>query len=505
MKVLKIGIISDEPHHIQILADLIRSNFPGIKIEKAFLDDLTKKTKDQGLFLITPLSEDTGFKITFLINEQEYVEIITWPISSFFEDEKNKVRRLLRLGVKNVISRFFTKKPQYGRTSPWGILTGVRPTKIVHRFLAQGFSPKEVEEFLIRDFGLAVEKAQLLCAITQYQQEYLLKPQEALKTYSVYMSIPFCPTRCTYCSFPAFSLKQMGHLLDDYLQGLLGETIEIGAILKKLGVMIDTFYLGGGTPTILTAKELDVLLTKTRQALPFSELKEFTVEGGRPDTLSSEKLEVLLAHGVNRLSINPQTFREETLKVIGRKHTLEDILTMYHLARGMGFKVLNMDLIIGLPGENLAILQNTLEKIMELRPENITLHAFAVKRAALYRQQKQNLPDEKEGQEMMNLAHSLLKAAGYIPYYLYRQKEIFAQGENVGYCLAGLPCVYNIRMIEERQTILGLGVGSGSKFVNIKDWSLENIYNPKDIHYYLQRLPEIIERKVDKLKSIVIQ
>jgi len=288
-----------------------------------------------------------------------------------------------------------------------------------------------------------------------------------------------------------------------YLSGLEKEIAAVGAALSGTGAKVRTVYLGGGTPTVLSAEQLAHLLATVERSFDFTGERELTVEGGRPDTLSEEKLRVLKAHQLSRLSINPQTMSDETLVRIGRQHTVQEIYEAYRLARKTGLPILNMDLIIGLPGEKGTVLEATLEKVLQLAPENITLHALAMKRAAYYRQEKIVLPVPSEGIQMMDLAHRRLQDAGYHPYYLYRQKEIFAHGENVGYTLPGKACLYNILMMEERQTILGFGVGSGSKLVNYADWTLENIYNPKDVQVYLERLEEIINRKVDKLLRIL--
>lgn len=369
-----------------------------------------------------------------------------------------------------------------------GILTGVRPTKIVHRFLDEGLSEERIITHLTRDYAISPDRALLLTRVAVLQHPLLLKRSQAKKLISIYIGIPFCPTRCHYCSFPSFSLEKWGKRLDDYLLGLCREIAVVGQSLREAGITVQTVYLGGGTPTILSEAQLGRLLRTVDDTFQFVPEREVTVEGGRPDTITREKLHVLRDYRVTRLSINPQTMWEDTLVSIGRKHTVREVLEAYQLTREVGIPVVNMDLIVGLPGENCAVLQRTIAEVLKLGPENITLHALAMKRAAYYRQEKIDLPVPTEGQAMMDLAHHCLQTAGFSPYYLYRQKESFAHGENVGYTVEGKACLYNIQMMEERQTILGFGVGSASKLVRTEDWTLENIYNPKDSNFLFRAL-----------------
>ncbi|QNB45298.1 coproporphyrinogen dehydrogenase HemZ [Thermanaerosceptrum fracticalcis] len=489
----RITVISQDPEDHRVLTDLLRIYFPRVMVGGGGLEEpdaflYIERDKDEKFFLVT---------LSYEGNVCSHTEKISSP-SLTGEDPLNHRKRTLRLAVHKLLTRNLDLTP-----SPWGILTGVRPTKIVHRLMDQDFAAGTIREILITEYGLSSNKAQLVTGIARLQRDFLLTKEEAKRFISIYVGIPFCPTRCHYCSFPAFSLKRWGHLLDPYLAGLEREIAGMGAFLKEHGFLVQTVYIGGGTPTLLTAEQLDQLLTCITENFNLIPAREFTVEGGRPDTIDDEKLGILKKHRITRLSINPQTMHPETLELIGRKHTTRQIADAFYLAKESGIPVINMDLIIGLPGENLDILRETLAQVMALKPENITLHALAVKRAAYYSQEGIELPHHHEDREMMELAQKTLSEAGYIPYYLYRQKEIFAQGENVGYALPGQVCLYNIQMMEERQTILGFGVGSGSKLVKVQDWTLENIYNPKDIEVYLNRLEAIIAQKVDKLTSFV--
>jgi len=516
----KIIITSPLADAAGILQDLLRAHFPGIKIEsKQELDtdenineescSSLKFPENTAFLTVEGVSGATGFKASFVLGEKVYTHTEMLPFDLFPEERISRERRLLRLAVYRTVSRYWKdihlrgKQETGWRPSPWGVLTGVRPTKIVHRLFEQGFDKERVIHHLTRDYAISPQKAGLVVETAQNQLPYLPDRDKARKLAGIYVGIPFCPTRCHYCSFPSFSLQRWGHLLENYLDGLSQEIKTVGRALREAGIKVDSVYLGGGTPTILSSCQMDGLFNVIEESLDFERTREITVEGGRPDTLDREKLTVLKDHGVTRLSINPQTMHDPTLEAIGRRHTVSEIIHAFRLAREKEIPVLNMDLIIGLPGEDSKILRKTLQEVTGLAPENITLHALAIKRAAVYSQKKVVLPGQVQGERMMELAQDVLTEAGYIPYYLYRQKQILAHGENVGYTLNGHPCLYNIVMMEERQSILGCGVGAGSKIVRTADWSVDNFYNPKDLLVYLQRLQEIIERKVDKLKAFV--
>ena len=497
-----IRVISADPEEdLRVIADLMRLYFPGLGLGKDS-DELYLNEEQKGqqqekqqeikevLLQVEKRDAPLEVKVTLHLAGQAYWQTEGLPEETFIEEKKNRVRRLLRLALHKLLERVFRVD-----LSPWGILTGVRPTKIVQRFIDEGLTKERSILHLIRDYGISPERASLLWQVASFQHPFLPAQQAAEKLVSLYIGIPFCPTRCYYCSFPSFSLKQWGHLLTDYLSGLDRELKTVGKLLTEKQVKVQTVYIGGGTPTILSEAQLARLLETITDSFRFVENRELTVEGGRPDTLTGEKLRVLKDYAVTRLSINPQTMQEETLVAIGRKHSVQETIAAYELAREIGIPIINMDLIIGLPGEDCAVLAKTLTEVLKLGPENITLHALAMKRAAYYRQEKIKLPLPAEGQAMMDLAHNYLRGAGYFPYYLYRQRDIFAHGENVGYSVADKACLYNMQMIAERQTILGLGVGSGSKLVHQADWTLENLYNPKDLVFYLERLEEIIGKK----------
>ena len=503
----KIIVVTPVPGDARVLEDLLREHFPGIKVET--VGNQEQRDERELSLIIERTDGATGYRVSLRQGGKMFSHTEVLPGDLFHEEKINRERRLLRLAVFRTISRYFQESDlpdssaaRWG-PSPWGVLTGVRPTKIIHRMWAQGFTKSRILHHLTRDYGFAAKKARLAVETAENQLPFLPDREQAGQTAGVYIGIPFCPSRCHYCSFPSFSLARWGYLLEDYLDALFREIRTVGDALRDSGIKVESIYLGGGTPTILSPVQLARLFTVIEDSFGPDQEREITAEGGRPDTLDADKLKVLKNHGVTRLSINPQTMHDPTLEAIGRKHTAGEIIHAFELARKTGFPVLNMDLIIGLPGENSGILQKTLDEVTALAPENVTLHALAIKRAALYNREPIALPGQAEGARMMDRAQEILCEAGYRPYYLYRQKQSLAYGENVGYALDGQVCLYNIKMMEERQTILGCGVGAGSKIVDSRDWSVDNFYNPKDLLVYLQRLEEINKRKVDKLRAFV--
>lgn len=414
------------------------------------------------------------------------------------EARHNAQKRVAKLAVKGLLEKYTGRK-----AGPWGILTGIRPTKIVHRMLDQGWPGERLEIFLQKSFALSREKSHLLREVAELQQPFLHTGEEAGKYVSIYIGIPFCPTRCVYCSFPAYSLERYRAWMDPFVAALLEEIRGVGRVLKELGLEVETIYVGGGTPTSLPVGRLAQLLQGVDEWLKTQGTREYTVEAGRPDTLNVEVLELLRVHGVSRLSINPQSMNPQTLKAIGRAHSPEDVLRAMETARSLGFANINMDLIIGLPGEGLEEISQTLEQIRVLAPENITVHTLAIKRASSLKEQREDyaLAGAGEAAGMLNLTYIKAREAGMRPYYLYRQKQMLGHLENVGFAKPGYECIYNIQMMEERQTIVGLGGGSGSKWVNPADWSLEASYNPKDPRNYFERVEELTGRKVEKLQA----
>jgi oxygen-independent coproporphyrinogen-3 oxidase len=516
---IEIYIKSNESSDLKVLHDLLKAHFPEAKLQHLQLKDMDNSIladeNNPDIFILEVKRQDISNNIEIRLenrgNEYEHIEHVR--SECFKEEVINRGRRLLRLAVYRVLCEYYAdisthrtdleSIQNHGGLSPWGVLTGVRPTKIVHRLIEQGFTKERILSLLQEEYGIRKDKANLVYETADYQLPFILNKSDSTKKISIYICIPFCPTRCHYCSFPSFSLHKWGYLLDEYIEALARELNEIGEYIKQVNFSVQEVYFGGGTPTLLTALQLERLLQTLHNSFPLTEDCEITVEGGRPDTLNYGKLLTLKNNKVNRLCINPQTMCEQTLQNIGRQHTKTDVLESYRLAKEIGIPIINMDLIIGLPGENENILKQTLNAVLNLHPENITLHALSIKRTAVYGQEKVKIPAWIQGQAMMKLAQESMEKEKYIPYYLYRQKDILAHGENVGYTLEGYACRYNIKMMEEKQTILGFGVGAGSKVLNLLHGGIDNVYNPKDLLLYLSRLDEIIAKKVDKLKGIV--
>ena len=401
-----------------------------------------------------------------------------------------------------------------GRELPWGNLTGIRPTKIAYVMLEQGRSEQEIEEYYRKRYYVSAEKARLSIDIAKRERALLscIRPGEMTEDgdrmedrartgngdegagYSLYVGIPFCPSTCLYCSFTSFPIAGYRKTVDSYLGCLMAE-IEYTASCYR-DRRLDTVYVGGGTPTTLEAGQLAGLLAGIRRSFDFSEVKEFTVEAGRADSITEEKLRVLREYGVTRISVNPQTMRQETLDLIGRKASAEQVVEAFRLARRVGFDNINMDLILGLPGETAEDVRYTVDKVSELAPDSLTVHSLAIKRASRLNQwvQENGVDLLNNTDETMEIAAEGAKRLGLVPYYLYRQKNMSGNFENVGYAREGKLGLYNILIMEELQTIIAVGAGSISKRV-YPDGRIERCENVKEISQYIERIGEMIERK----------
>lgn len=355
-------------------------------------------------------------------------------------------------------------------------------------------SEGEIDSYMKETYFTSDEKAALSIEIAKREKE-LLSSVDYRRGYSLYIGIPFCPTTCLYCSFTSYPIGKWKGRTPKYLEALYKEMAYVAE--KKKGCPLDTVYFGGGTPTSLSAKDLDQLLTKLRETFDLSGVLEFTVEAGRPDSISREKLEILKKHGVTRISINPQTMKQETLDLIGRRHSVEDVKSCFHLAREIGFDNINMDLIIGLPGEELLDVRETMEEIRALAPDSVTVHSLAIKRAARLNTMREVYKDLKivNTQEMIEMTAQYAREMGLEPYYLYRQKNMAGNFENVGYAAKGKACIYNILIMEEKQTIIACGAGTTTKVMFPEENRLERVENVKDVEQYIGRIDEMIGRK----------
>lgn len=401
--------------------------------------------------------------------------------------DKNQINRQ----IYDKLSSLTGKKPQ------WGILTGIRPVKLCGELYEKLGDCRKVTETLTEEYYLSAEKAQLIMDIYLHQKKYCGKAPE--HSAGVYIGIPFCPTRCVYCSFASNQVPDTE--IEKYLQSLLTEIEVVGRRMRETGITVETLYIGGGTPTTLTAEQMDRLIDKIEASFDLSQLREFTIEAGRPDTITAEKLFVIKKHGIHRISINPQSMKKETLERIGRSHEPGDIVKAFQLAKSMGFDNINADIIAGLPEESTEDFVNTLEQVLALEPENITVHCLAVKRASrlvdIDRDFHYKQADRAE--KMLAESRRILAEAGYLPYYLYRQKHMAGAFENTGYCKESKDCIYNVRIMDEHQIIVALGAGGISKMYYPEENRLERVPNVTSYQEYIKRTCEMLDRKEKKL------
>jgi len=409
----------------------------------------------------------------------EYNEV--FPATS----EKQK-KEAVKLALYKLLSQL------HGKSYPWGILTGIRPLKIVHELMDQGFDKNFIVDYMQKRHLVSKEKAQLAADTASRERQFIYPTNPNMV--SIYIGIPFCPTRCHYCSFTSNSLKSCGDLVDDYLHAMMHEMEATQAIMNKYKLKVQTIYIGGGTPTSLSETQLDRLLTKVRDLFG-EDIQEFTCEAGRPDTITEGKLKVMKEKGVTRISINPQSMNNDTLERIGRAHTTEQTVKSFNMARAQGFDNINMDIILGLPGEGMQHLHNTLDEIEKLQPESLTVHTMAIKRASIINEQTDAMEQTGSTAEMMGAASHFAKRNDMHPYYLYRQKHMVENLENIGYCKAGYECIYNIQIIEEKQTNIAFGADAITKAVYIDENRIERQGNIKDIKLYIARIDEQIEKK----------
>ena len=380
-----------------------------------------------------------------------------------------------------------------GDTPAWGALTGIRPAKLVTRMLEEGKSEAQAMKVL-RDVYHVTEQRRLLCldaAKAGLAVKRSLQPEEI----SLYVGIPFCPTRCAYCSFVSHSVEKSMALVAPYLEALHEEIRDAGEVVRQSGLRLKSVYIGGGTPTTLSALQLTALMECIADAFDLTRLEEYTVEAGRPDTITEEKLKAIFAGGATRISINPQTMRDQVLERIGRRHNAAEIPKVMGIARSVGFDNINMDLIAGLPGDDLEGFCFTIDETIALGPENITVHTLALKKGSRLSLEGGELPTSAQVEQMLHYANERLRAQGYRPYYLYRQKFMAGNFENVGWCLPGKEGIYNICIMEELHTILSLGAGGTTKLVNPQSGLIERVCNPKYPYEYMDRMDRIKEGK----------
>ena len=436
---------------------------------------------NEDVFLSLFLSKES-IEYHIKIKSEDNVLEFSSPLKETKFDTKNDLKRniyinLLKLGNKEL---------------PWGTLTGIRPTKIVMEMLENDMSLEDIKKHL-KEVYLVSDKRIKLCTDTAKNEFNILKKIDYKNGYSLYIGIPFCPTRCLYCSFTSYSIAQWKKDTDTYVEALCKELLAVSKMYE--GKKLQTIYMGGGTPTSLEGYQLSKILNVVKKNFDLLNLLELTVEAGRPDSITREKLEALKDVGVDRISINPQTMQQKTLDLIGRHHTIEDIYESYKLARDVGFENINMDFIIGLNGETLEDVIDSFKKVRTFAPESVTIHSLALKRAArLNTENKREIMDNDLILSMINTATDTCADLGLEPYYLYRQKNMAGNLENIGFSKPGKECLYNILIMEEKQTIIACGAGTSSKIV-FGDDRIERIENVKDPKLYIERLDEMIMRK----------
>lgn len=400
-------------------------------------------------------------------------------------DVVRRRKRMCKMGLYEVL------KALSGYDPPWGALTGIRPTRLLYEAIEGGLSPDEAMAQVVREFDVSPQKARMLRQIYDMQRGLYARDDSL---YDVYVGIPFCPTRCSYCSFSATDLKRGQKLVPDYLSALEKEMNACAQDMQTLGLSPRAIYFGGGTPTALSAGELDALLSLARACFPGA--RELTVEAGRPDSITREKLAAIKAARADRISINPQTMNDETLARIGRHHSAQAIADAFELARSMGFDNINADIIAALPSEGPEEFARTLTQIDALSPESLTVHTLALKHASQLHLQSYVQTDAHTATAMVQAASDYAAGAGYLPYYMYRQKYMAGNLENVGYCRPGRQCLYNIDIMEETTHILALGAGGISKWLfGGRDLRIERSANLKNVELYIRGVDEMIARK----------
>ncbi len=382
-----------------------------------------------------------------------------------------------------------------GSPPPWGMLTGIRPAKLASRALESGMTAVETHRLFRETYYVSESRTQL--ALDAAKAGLAAKASLDPADLSLYVGIPFCPTRCAYCSFVSADVQKALKLVAPYLQALYQEIAACAPLLEEARLRLRTIYIGGGTPTTLSAPQLDRLLTQIETQFDLSHVTEYTVEAGRPDTITPEKMAVLAAHRVDRVSVNPQSMDDAVLEAMGRSHKAADIYAAYQMVRDAGIPMINMDLIAGLPKDSLDGFRCTLDQVLALNPENITVHTLALKKGARLMMERQGLPSGAETAAMLDYAWDRLRAAGYLPYYLYRQKYMSGALENIGWCKPGCEGLYNICIMEELHTILALGGGGSTKLTDPDTGKIIRITNPKYPHVYLERVEQICANKQD--------
>ena len=414
------------------------------------------------------------------------------------ENFKEDIKRLIFSSLKDITGDYY----------PWGILVGIRPSKIALKYLEEGKSDEEIVEIFRSKHLASEDKARLCIEVAKKEKESVNKDE---KNIAIYIGMAFCPTRCFYCSFTANPIGGNKKLVNPYLEALTYEVREMKNYVDERGLKIESVYFGGGTPTAVNNEEFESIMKEIYEAfIDERDILEFTVECGRPDSITLEKLETMKKYKTTRISINPQTMNDNTLKMIGRGHTSKDVIDKFNLARELGFNDINMDMIIGLPGEGIKEAKHTAEEILKLKPDSLTVHGLSLKRASILYENfilKKGIQIKKQEElsSMYEVSRELANKLDIKPYYMYRQKNMVGNMENLGYSKEGKECLYNIQMIEDKQTIIALGADAVSKVVFLEDNRIERFGNVKDIREYTNRIKEMVEEKKKLLDTLYLK
>jgi len=464
---------------------LSRMLFPGLSLGDGM--DISSLSENEDI-IKTDAAETEEFAALSVVirkNGQSYSEEKQLQIGDSKEYIRELARMLYRCALESGVKEL-----------RWGTLTGVRPIKLFHNLAAQGYTEQQANEIMKQNFLISDEMAALAQQIRRTENEINQKSEPM--GFSLYISIPFCPQRCSYCSFVSQSIEKMRHLIDPYVDKLCCEIAEFGEIAKNLGLKLHTVYFGGGTPTTLSPEQFTKVFEQIEKSFDLSQLLEYTVEAGRPDTIDRDKLVAIKKAGVTRLSVNPQTMNDDVLNNIGRKHSSQDVIDAFNLAREIGFDNINMDLIAGLPGDTSESFEHSLKRVLELDPDNITVHSLTLKRSSTLVEEgaaAENYRRAAETEQMVDIARKLITEKGYKPYYLYRQKNTVGSLDNTGYAKPGKEGLYNVFIMDETHTIFAAGAGAVTKLKAPYSDKIERIFNFKFPAEYLSRYEILQSRK----------
>ncbi len=474
--------IFNEPKIEYTVRELINSYIPKTKFE--ICDTI-------------PQNEDYTY-VNITTSANEFIYKIKISLDGKVKEISKSYHTLSKTFISNIVADIM--KDLTGIELPWGILTGIRPAKMVRELMKSGEKEEKIYNTFINDYKVRPDKARMSIEVAKKETE--IEKNINNNAVSLYIGIPFCPTRCLYCSFTSQSIKFSNTLVEPYMEAMLKEIDYVSEYIRINNIPIETIYIGGGTPTALDENNLYILTNKIQNSFNIDNLKEYTVEAGRPDTITKDKLKILKNANVSRISINPQTMNQKTLDIIDRKHSPYDIIKSYEDATNVGFNHINMDLIAGLPNENISDFSHTLDMIKSIDPSSVTIHTLSVKHGS-YLDMNYSMYTPSAAQtvdEMLTLGEKTLKNMNMHPYYMYRQKNMIGNLENIGYCKNGYECIYNIYIMDEIQSIISIGAGASTKIVNGD--KIERVFNVKEVSEYIKRIDEMIERKKNLFQGV---